>query len=169
MKSNFEEGNSEEARQTTLGTGTSGRDRDHQRTSPRIYPASKGTVTAMASLRLATSVPRAGLSLHSRQLQQRWLLPSTAHHIIRNASTERPAPPKPRVLEKPDKFRPPSHPSRIRSKPRYNYGPDLTQEQKTVRQYPHMMPPEGSLMHWFLTNRSIHVFISVVIIPSLFA
>ncbi|EGP91750.1 uncharacterized protein MYCGRDRAFT_67504 [Zymoseptoria tritici IPO323] len=118
----------------------------------------------MASLRLA--VPRAGLSLHAKQLQQtRWFLPVLAR---RHASTsEKPTPPKPRVLEKPDKFRPPSHSSRLRSKPRYNYGPDLTQEQKTVRRYPHMMPPEGTTMHWFLTNRTIHAWISLSILVSL--
>lgn len=106
----------------------------------------------MASLRLAA--PRAGFTLHSKQLQQLRLLPS-----VRYASTT--PPPKPRVLEKPDKFRPPSHPSRLRSKPKYQYGPDLSQEQKTKR-YPHMMPPEGTFLHWFLTNRSIHVWISMV-------
>ena len=25
-----------------------------------------------------------------------------------------------------------------------------------------MMPPEGSLMHWFLTNRSLHLYITLV-------
>ncbi|EME50322.1 hypothetical protein DOTSEDRAFT_165466 [Dothistroma septosporum NZE10] len=85
---------------------------------------------------------------------------------VRHASTT--PPPKPRVLAQPDKFRPPSHPSRLRSKtPRYQYGPELTQEQKTKKQYPHMMPPEGSFMHWFLTNRTIHLWISLSILVSL--
>ncbi|KAK4507715.1 hypothetical protein PRZ48_001450 [Zasmidium cellare] len=112
----------------------------------------------MASLRL--SLPRAGFALHSKQLQRLRFTPS-----IRHASTT--PPPKPRVLEKPDKFRPPSHPSRIRSKPKYNYGPELTQEQRTKKQYPHMMPPEGTFLHWFLTNRSIHVWISMSVLFSL--
>ncbi|CAK4031563.1 hypothetical protein CBER1_00670 [Lecanosticta acicola] len=111
----------------------------------------------MASVRAL--VPRAGFTLHSKQLQHRFLLPS-----LRYASSA--PPPKPRVLEKPDKFRPPSHPSRLRSKSRYSYGPDLTPQQQT-RRYPHMMPPEGTLMHWFLTNRSIHVWISLSILVSL--
>lgn len=25
-----------------------------------------------------------------------------------------------------------------------------------------MMPPEGTVLHWFLTNRSIHVWITMV-------
>lgn len=33
--------------------------------------------------------------------------------------------------------------------------------QKTKR-YPHMMPPEGSFMHWFLTDRTIHLWITIV-------
>ena len=110
---------------------------------------------AMSSLR--SLVPRAGFTLHSKQLRQRWLRPS-----IRHASNN--PPPKPRVLEKPDKFRPPSHPSRIRSKPRYT-GPPLSenerQAQKT-RRYPHMMPAEGTFLHWFLSNRAIHVWITLV-------
>ncbi|CAK1356273.1 unnamed protein product [Cercospora beticola] len=113
----------------------------------------------MASLRLA--VPRAGFSMHARQLQRLRTLPP-----VRYASSEKPTPPKPRVLEKPDKFRPPSHPSRLKSKTRYTYGPDLTQAQKT-RRYPHMMPPEGTFLHWFLTNRTIHLWISLSILISL--
>lgn len=108
---------------------------------------------AMASLRALA--PRAGFTLHSKQLQQRLLLPG----MLRHASTT--PPPKPRVLEKPDKFRPPSHPARLKSKPKYTYGPDLTQQQRT-RRYPHMMPAEGTFMHWFLTNRMIHVWITMV-------
>lgn len=109
----------------------------------------------MSAIRLLA--PRASLGLHSKQLQQRLLLPT-----LRYASTT--PPPKPRVLEKPERFNPPSHPSRIRRKPKY-YGPSLSeherQEQKT-KQYPHMMPPEGSFMRWFLTDRRVHVYITIV-------
>ncbi|KAF2214651.1 hypothetical protein CERZMDRAFT_95043 [Cercospora zeae-maydis SCOH1-5] len=114
---------------------------------------------AVPLLRLA--VPRAGFAMHARQLQRLRALPP-----VRYASSEKPMPPKPRVLEKPDKFRPPSHPSRLRSKTRYTYGPDLTPAQKTKR-YPHMMPPEGTFMHWFLTNRIIHLWISLSVLISL--
>nr|POE47769.1 hypothetical protein CFP56_01100 [Quercus suber] len=107
----------------------------------------------MATLRLLT--PRASLALHSKQLSQRLLLPTSRH-----AST---SPPKPRVLEKPERFNPPSHPSRIRPKPKY-YGPDLNEHERRAqrtRKYPHMMPAEGTFLHWFLTNRNIHLFISM--------
>ncbi|KAL1989727.1 hypothetical protein VTN49DRAFT_6924 [Thermomyces lanuginosus] len=86
----------------------------------------------------------------------------------------------PRLLEKPDKFRPPSHPSRrvvqlrngklVNPAP-YNYpGPPLSakekEEQKTKR-YPHMFPPEGTVMHKFLTTRWIHAWIAMGVLTSL--
>jgi hypothetical protein len=83
---------------------------------------------------------------------------------VRHASTT--APPKTIVLEQPDKFRPPSHPQRLnRRAPRQYPGPPLSEAerkaQKTKR-YPHMFPNEGTFMHWFLTNRWLHLFITVV-------
>lgn len=84
------------------------------------------------------------------------------------------------LLEKPDKFRPPSHPSRRvvqtrngRTIPRdpVNYpGPKLSEkeiEEAKRRQYPHMFPPEGTLMYKFLTNRWIHVWIALGVLTSL--
>ncbi|EAS34071.3 uncharacterized protein CIMG_05095 [Coccidioides immitis RS] len=81
---------------------------------------------------------------------------------------------KPRVLEKPDKFRPPSHPARRvlspNAQPRNYPGPPLSakelEEQKTKR-YPNMFPPEGTVMHKFLTNRGIHLWISLGVLFSL--
>ena len=68
-------------------------------------------------------------------------------------------------LEKPIKFVPPSHGKRLKQQIPRHYGPELTQTQKTeqaTKQYPHMMPPPGTFMFWFLTNRTIHVFITLV-------
>ena len=82
--------------------------------------------------------------------------------ICRNASASAS---KPRVLEKPTKFNPPSHGKRLKQQVPRSYGPQLTEEQKTEqekKQYPHMMPPEGTFMYWFLTNRGIHTFITLV-------
>ena len=82
----------------------------------------------------------------------------------RNAST---TPQKPIVLEKPEKFNPPSHPQRLnkRPSPRSYPGPRLSesqvQEQKT-KQYPNTLPPKGTWRYRFLTNRRIHVFITLV-------
>jgi len=119
------------------------------------YRTNPLTMVALASLRLVA--PQASLFLHSKQLQHRLILPT-----LRHASTI--PPPKPRVLEKPERFNPPSHPARIRSKPKY-YGPDLSEHERKAqktRRYPHMMPPEGTFMFWFLTNRNLHLYITLV-------
>lgn len=81
---------------------------------------------------------------------------------------------KARVLAQPDKFRPPSHPSRrvlqtrngkLTAPPVYQYGPSLTEKEKeemAKKKYPNMFPPEGTVMHKFLTSRWIHVWIAMV-------
>ena len=81
----------------------------------------------------------------------------------RNAST---ASSKPIVLEKPERFNPPSHPQRLNKGPPRNYpGPPISESQRKVqknKQYPNSFPPEGTWSHWFLTHISIHVFIVLV-------
>jgi hypothetical protein len=76
---------------------------------------------------------------------------------------------KPIVLEQPSHFRPPSHGSRrIKEAPRYP-GPKLSEEEEATqktRKYPNMMPAEGTFMHWFLNNRSIHLWLTLVSLPS---
>ena len=93
---------------------------------------------------------------------------SMTRHVLltRHPST---GAPKPRVLEKPTKFNPPSHGRRLRERVTRHYGPELTQQQKLeqgTKQYPNMMPPKGTFMHWFLTNRSIHLWITMVLSSS---
>jgi hypothetical protein len=110
----------------------------------------------MAALR--TSLSSSAFALHSRQFQRFLALPVG----VRHASSA--PPPKPRLLEKPDRFNPPSHPSRLRSKHR-SYGAPLPEHERRAqktRSYPHMMPAEGTFTHWFLTNKSIHLWISIV-------
>jgi hypothetical protein len=49
--------------------------------------------------------------------------------------------------------------------PRNYPGPKLSAEElaeKKTRKYPHMFPPEGTVMYRFLTSRGIHVWISMV-------
>lgn len=100
---------------------------------------------------------------------------NVTHHRIRT-TTRRCASDnsKPRVLEQPDKFRPPSHPARrvvqtrngrVLGREPINYGPKLTEkerEEQKRKQYPNMFPPEGTVMHKFLTNRWIHIWIAMV-------
>ncbi|RMZ89766.1 hypothetical protein DV736_g3014, partial [Chaetothyriales sp. CBS 134916] len=89
--------------------------------------------------------------------------------VRRPASSTAHPPDKPIVLEQPDKFRPPSHPSRLVRGTRPNtFGSGYNQtstakeqaEQKT-RRYPHTFPNQGTVMYKFLTNRSLHVFITL--------
>jgi hypothetical protein len=45
------------------------------------------------------------------------------------------------------------------------YGRDLNEEEKEhqdTKQYPYAFPPKKSFMNWFLNNRSIHIYISIV-------
>lgn len=74
------------------------------------------------------------------------------------------------VIPQPDKYRPPSHGKRTpRSETNYrSYGPALTEEDKLrmrTKKYPNMMSPEGTFSHWFLNNRAIHLWISMVRLP----
>ena len=112
-------------------------------------------------------LPRGDLLFRSRLLNRPQLIlrqpKSLSQQSCCYASTDSS---KPKVLEKPTKFNPPSHPQRLaRAQPRSYPGPPLSdaqlQAQKT-KQYPNMMPPEGSFMYWFLNNRRIHLWISLV-------
>jgi hypothetical protein len=73
---------------------------------------------------------------------------------------------KSRTLAKPERFNPPSHPSRAKTASKVTYyGGELSAEAKaaqTQKQYPHMMPAEGSWMNWFLTSRVLHTVITLV-------
>jgi len=82
----------------------------------------------------------------------------------RHASNSAPITDKSQILEKPTRFNPPSHGARRVQRKMYP-GPRLSDEdvhrQKTKR-YPNMMPPEGSFMYSFLTDRRLHLWISLV-------
>jgi hypothetical protein len=122
----------------------------------------------MSSISITRTRPLPLLNLH-------WIAQRSVKHnglprrLFRTTSArlaDTPDPNKPIVLEQPDKFRPPSHPSRIaRRRKRMYYGRDLTEEDKAEldsKQYPYAFPPKQSFMHWFLTNRSIHLWITLV-------
>ena len=113
-----------------------------------------------------TPIPRFLLPQRSAIWRMRLSTSAPPSLTVRNASHKAPKKSsKPLVLEKPSKFRPPSHPSRLRKEtPRYP-GPQLSEEQLAAqksRKYPNMMPPEGTFMHWFMNNKTIHMFISLV-------
>jgi hypothetical protein len=48
-----------------------------------------------------------------------------------------------------------------------SYGPKITEEDKErmrTKKYPNMMSPEGTFSHWFLNNKVIHLWITMVCI-----
>lgn len=97
-----------------------------------------------------------------------WRIRCAPRPRCRNASTGL-APSKPRVLEKPAKFRPPSHPQRLvkQRTPRQYPGPPLSEVQRAeqrIKRYPNMMPAEGTFMFWFLNSRLLHMGITLVLI-----
>ncbi|KAH8601008.1 hypothetical protein B0O99DRAFT_296032 [Bisporella sp. PMI_857] len=113
---------------------------------------------------LTTSIPRFLLPQRSAIWRTRLPIPTTSTIVVRHASTKKKSNDgsKPLVLEKPTKFNPPSHGSRIKKAPRNYPGPNLTAEEAQIRKtkrYPNMMPAEGTFMHWFIHNRSIHLYI----------
>ncbi len=114
-----------------------------------------------------TSIPRFLLPQRGAIWRTRLSIPTSTSLTIRSASNKkRNSTSKPLVLEKPSKFVPPSHPARLRKEgPRYP-GPPLSDEEiarQTKKKYPNMMPPEGSFMHWFMMNRTIHMWITLVL------
>lgn len=82
---------------------------------------------------------------------------------------------KPIVLEKPARFNPPSHGSRLprnaggkTAPPSQHYGGELSAAEKQAqarRDYPGMMSPEGTWSHWLWNSRGIHLFITLVSWP----
>ncbi|KAF2706648.1 hypothetical protein K504DRAFT_459054 [Pleomassaria siparia CBS 279.74] len=137
---------------------------------------------------MATSIPRFLLPLGHTFLgpRARQLLPRQPIQFPFPATNLRHASSKPRtlseqfkkrappVIPQPDKYRPPSHGARTsRSEtPMRSYGPKLTaaqREEMRTKKYPNMMSPEGTFSHWFLNNRSIHLYITLGILASLTA
>ena len=101
-------------------------------------------------------------------LRLRLWLPATFPRQRALASTGAPPPSAGRVLEQPDRYRPPSHPA---APPRRDSGPinypgrrlsAEEQERMRKKRYPNMFPSEGTRMHWFLTTWWIHFVVVLV-------
>ena len=116
----------------------------------------------------STAIPRFLLPRRSTI----WRMPSSKlsagpsiRHASKTTSKKGPKSSKPLVLEKPAKFNPPSHGARLRKDPPRYPGPQLSAEEaarQKSKKYPSMMPPEGTFMHWFMNNRIIHIYITLV-------
>jgi hypothetical protein len=101
-----------------------------------------------------TSIPRFLLPQRGAIWRTRLSIPTSTSLTIRSASNKKKnSTSKPLVLEKPSKFVPPSHPARLRK--------EIARQ--TKKKYPNMMPPEGSFMHWFMMNKTIHMWITLVL------
>ena len=104
----------------------------------------------------ASSVSRRSLCLDRVSIPLSSSLPRSRRYASSAASSSRA-----KLLEKPTRYNPPSHPRRKQDDIPKNFGPGITDEQRAKR-YPHMFPPQGTFMHWFLTNRGIHTWITLV-------
>lgn len=77
---------------------------------------------------------------------------------------------KPIVLEKPEKFNPPSHGARLPKKNKrpeqfQHYGGSLSADDLAAqrrREYPGLPAPEGTWAHWFWRSRALHLSITMV-------
>ena len=110
-------------------------------------------------------LPRGTRGLFSRAVEKQ-IATVRRHGLQRRYASGKAAASKPKMLDKPTRFNPPSHPARLNKLPPRQYpGPPLPlgeQEAQKTRNYPHMMPRPGTWMHWFLTHPSIHVWITMV-------
>ncbi|KAJ5549927.1 hypothetical protein N7535_002129 [Penicillium sp. DV-2018c] len=119
--------------------------------------------------------PPSALALRalSRQSAQRNFSSTSATWAKKTKSTKS----NQHVLEKPDRFRPPSHPQRyVAPSPKaappgqpFEYGPRTTEKERieqTTKQYPGMFPPEGTVMYKFLTSKWIHIWIAMGVLIS---
>lgn len=90
---------------------------------------------------------------------------SSARRYASNSSNNNPD--KPIVLEKPAKFNPPSHGTRLPRKQPRHYGGNTTEDERIAqkrREYPGTLPPEGSSAYKFIHNRNFHLAITLVCI-----
>ncbi|KAI5295647.1 hypothetical protein KEM52_000689 [Ascosphaera acerosa] len=152
--------------------------------APRVLPAGllsgAGPVGARgarssAAARARRAIDAAPLSLGSPPQQRH------GRRLASSSSTAGAHPKPSNVLAKPDKFRPPSHGSRLVkggagrtsrfAAPLTNYpGPKESQEvidARKTKRYPHMFPAEGTLMYKFLTSRGIHLWIAMSVLFTL--
>lgn len=118
-----------------------------------------------------SSIPRFLLP-QTAQIWRRLRVPNadiTGRILVRYASAGKGAS-KPIVLEKPARFNPPSHGSKLPKKtmPRH-YGGDLSYSEVEVqkrKEYPGLMAPDGTWSHWFWNSRSFHLVITMVSSPA---
>lgn len=128
-----------------------------------VYPVMASTASAIPRFLL----PQSG------RIWQRANLGNDIRNSLRYASsaTAKDARGKPIVLEKPERFNPPSHGSRLSTKKHsrpqqpQHYGGSLSAEERAAqskKEYPGLPPPEGTWGHWFMNSRALHLSITMV-------
>ena len=114
------------------------------------------------------------LSSHSSSKHPHAFTNLTPSHHVSSSSTSKNSSKRTGSLAKPDRFRPPSHPSgrehalaaaaRRRRNP-FADGPPLSSAERIaqkVRRYPNTFPAKGTVTRKVLTNRMLHVWVSLV-------
>lgn len=132
-----------------------------KRPSPRVHLHYLRKMSCSTALRLQP------VFLTTRLFRPRAALVLPSHVLLRHASSSKAhITEKPRILEQPARFNPPSHASHAprRARPRAYGAPlsDAERDAQAEKRYPNMMPPEGSFMHRVLTNRTLHLWITLV-------
>ncbi|RDA86482.1 hypothetical protein CP532_3581 [Ophiocordyceps camponoti-leonardi (nom. inval.)] len=118
------------------------------------------TSSTMATMMAASGVVRRRIATGVR------FPPMYFTRVLSTSSSSSSSTDRPIILEKPAKFNPPSHGSRLRkggSLPRH-YAPPLSAAEAAARRqkdYPGVMAPEGSWAHWIWHSRLLHTFITM--------
>lgn len=139
--------------------------------SPSIWSSPQQPITMSRPLLLSfTRVKTTALS--AGRLRPSAFPPIAVRARQRDASSsDKPKIPKNISLEQPDKFRPPSHPSRlVKGRSRgstFNgaYNQSSTEAERDAqrdRRYPHTFPNQGTFAHRVLTNRRGHIGVALV-------
>jgi glucan-binding YG repeat protein len=152
----------------TTAKGTTTKATTTKTTTAKVL-ATKATATTKASTAKAsvtkTTAASSAAAKTSAAVPKSPAPPTPAKAPATPKAAAVPDPSKPLILEKPEKFNPPSHGSRLpRSMPKH-YGGGTTFEEAKAQQertYPGMPPPPSSWAHWFLNNRRIHMLITMV-------
>lgn len=150
----------------------------HLRVAALRYPrlASSTSITIAISYTttskpLSTSPPFSRTSLPLLDLHAYSSASSSSSRTTNKSTSKR----SPSTLAKPDRFRPPSHPSgraaalaaaaRRRQRNPFADGPPLSEAERRaqqVKRYPNTFPQKGTVARSILTNQSFHMWFALV-------
>ncbi|ORY64377.1 uncharacterized protein BCR38DRAFT_213167 [Pseudomassariella vexata] len=138
------------------------------KSAPTKTIVTKPAASKAATPKTPTSSPAVKAAATRKSAAQDHVVKTTAPAAAPKAPPVDPS--KPIVLEKPEKFNPPSHGARLpRSTPKH-YGSALNTEEVQIqkrKEYPGLPPPENTWSHWFLNNRNVHLCITLGTLTSL--